>query len=292
MHTRQYRPRGGKSNKRKRTRDFFWKLQHLDRSYPVVLQDSTLTISDSEAEQDEFDLGLGRPSASSTLSTSSSAAATSSAQDKAHPVFPPIAPEDQLELFWESNGFEVRSLPGFDGRTIFNRAAAEYSTEFGPDWEEVQRTLHECVIFDLFKTFLIPPAWVRSELERGQLARTHQGTLHITRATGDLLLELLEDNAAVIALSYIGRGNSDRYIRSLISSRVAAKFCLIVICHTKADKGRIAKSLDPSVAVDDSWDVIQGYHAVAVPCIQVSERRQLSDCRKEIFARIRQYWSP
>eukprot|EP00435_Cladocopium_sp_Y103_P050012 s601_g15.t1 len=230
-----------------------------------------------------------RPSASESLRGSAKPLAKPKAAAKAN-TFAPIDEDHQLRLHWTSGQFEVRSLPDFEGRTIFNRAVAEYSDEYGPDWDLVQDSLKGCVVCDLYKTFLVPPDWIPAG-QRSRKARTHQGVLHILEETGRLFGDILDFETNIIALSFIGKSNSDRYIQSLINSGVASKFALVIICHKKADKGLVAKDFDPAVAIDDSGDVIRAYQEVEVPCIQVSRRRQLPDCREEIFSRIRQYWS-
>ena len=298
MSTRRWRPRGGPSARRKRTREFYFNLWYLDRTYPAVVDESLQTRSDEEEETTEIAPASSSAGSSPRPSSRSRPKPTAKAKQR----FSPIEESDRLERFWTSGDIDVRSLPEFDGRAIFNRACAEYVDEQGPDWEEVQSSLKGCVILDLYKTFLLPKSWVRSRSSSGSIetgdgrvfstgsVQTHEGQLFITVEAGRLLVDLADSGTPVIACSFIGKRNSDRYIQSLIDSGVASKFPLIIIVHRKLDKGQVAKGFDPVVAIDDSWDVIQSYHQVEIPATHVTCQRQFADCRREILGRIDQYW--
>ena len=54
MSTRRWRPRGGPSARRKRTREFYFNLWYLDGTYPAVVDESLQTRSDEEEETTEI----------------------------------------------------------------------------------------------------------------------------------------------------------------------------------------------------------------------------------------------
>ena len=165
----------------------------------------------------------------------------------------------------------------------------------------MRNSLKGCVILDLYKTFLLPKSWASSQSSSGSIqtgdgrvfstgsVQTHEGQLFITEEAGRLFVDLADSGTPVIACSFFGKKNSDRYIQSLVDSGVANKFPLIAIAHRKLDKGQVAKGFDPVAAIDDSWDRIRSYHQVEIPATHVTCQRQFAGCRREIFGRIHQY---
>ena len=85
---------------------------------------------------------------------------------------------------------------------------AEYCDEQGPDWEEVQNSLKGCVILDLYKTFLLPKSWARSQVSSGSIqtgdgrvfstgsVQTHEGQLFIAEEAGRLFVDLANSGTA------------------------------------------------------------------------------------------------
>lgn len=124
----------------------------------------------------------------------------------------------------------------------------------------VQESLKGCAGCNLYETFLFPPKWIQTGQRTGR-AQTHQGALNIPDATGRLFLEILEFGTNIIALTFTGKNNSDRYIGSWIQSGAAARFALAIICYKKAEMGLVANDFDPAVAIDDFEEMIETYQA-------------------------------
>lgn len=151
------------------------------------------------------------------------------------------------------------------GKILLNARAVDGCPDADSfDLEALIEGLRPCVAFDIFKTLVFPERLADRRQSVIGLAR-HRGELQIIhRRAAEFLQTLALKGYNFCAISFIGRGNHQEFVNSLIESSILSLIPVVFIVFSRDTKAVLAQRLQCICAFDDQPGLISSYKRAGV----------------------------
>ena len=279
---RRQRPRGGKSNKRKKIRETFAEAFNPSEAREVP----------HPPDPEDFSLPEAESSSTSAPVAPVPVVVVDEEEQEAPPqrippTRAPIRPTKARKDFAIEHPVPDFVDVVFDIPLSKVQGKILISNKIQADATTVLNELENPVVFDLYKTILLPSRLVEFGSEQlqpfqkpesfGQGLAHFQVGIHrnedqnVYASTVQLIQRLISQQIPCIAVSYIGQSASEEYIKSLREGRLCAIFPVIFVVFRREQKAILAEHLKAIVCFDDQRENVRNYQKAGLVAYQVSK---------------------